>query len=169
MTATGMSKTARIGLSDGSGAPISDLYQLSATHPTMLGRAAAYKGTIDAMVPVGTAIIDAARDDDVLFPEAEWCLTFPTDSMTYFDNPQQVDLATPVVLQGLIEGKWLNRLSRTLEWRPASIGNNLLAEGAGIVTTLGAIEAGAQGEVLGSHPNTIGRPGADPDHTSTVT
>jgi hypothetical protein len=151
MTATGVGKRARIWLSDGSGAPTSDLYQLSVTHPTLLGRAAPYKGTIDAMVPVGTAIVDAARADDILFPEAEWCLTFPTASSQFFDDSQLVNLATPVVVQGLIEGKWLNRLSGTLEWRPASIGNNLLADGPGIVTTLGAIEASEQGEVLVSY------------------
>jgi hypothetical protein len=38
-----------------------------------------------------------------------------------------------------------------LKWCPASIGNNLLADGPGIVTTLGAIEAGEQGEVLVSY------------------
>jgi len=170
MTATGMNKQARIWLSDGSGAPISDLYQLSATHPTLLGRSAPYKGTIDAMVPVGVAFVDAARADDVLFPEAEWCLSFPTDSRTFFDDPQQVKLETPVVLQGLIEGKWLNRLGGTLEWRPASIGNNLLAEGPGIVTTLGVIEAGlAQGEVLVSYQYAHGSQAVTRTQSSTLT
>src|SRR5258707_9460961 len=95
MTATGMSKQARIWLSDGSGAPITDLYQLSATHPTLLGRPAPYKGTVDARVPVGASFVDAARADDALFPEAEWCLTFPTESRQFFADPQRVDLATP--------------------------------------------------------------------------
>jgi len=151
MTAPGMSKHARIWLSDGSGAPTSDLHELSVTHPTLFGRPAPYKGTFDALVPIGTAIVDAARDDDSLFPEAEWCLTFPAASGEIYDHPEQLNLATPVVLQGLIEGKWLNRLSGTLEWRPASLGNNLLADGPGIVTTLGAIEASEQGEVLVSY------------------
>jgi hypothetical protein len=43
----------------------------------------------------------------------------------------------------MIEGKWLNRLGDDLLWKPASIGNNLLAEGTGIPTTFAAVESGA--------------------------
>src|SRR5579864_6454949 len=126
MSEAGMSKTVRIWLSDGSGAPFSDLYQLPVTHSGLFGSAIPYKGTVEAGVPVGSALIEGAGDD-ALFPEAEWCLTFPTASPISFDDPQHVNLTTPVVLQGLIEGKWINRLGGSLEWRPASIGNNLLA------------------------------------------
>ncbi len=48
-------------------------------------------------------------------------------------------------MQGLVEGKWLNRLLGVREWRPATLGNNLLAKGPGIATTIGAIEAEAAG------------------------
>ncbi len=40
-------------------------------------------------------------------------------------------------MQGMLEGKWLNRLLGTRAWQPASIGNNLLAAGPGIATTVG--------------------------------
>lgn len=139
--------TARVWLTDGSGAPFSDLDPLPATHPTTLGGLAAYKGCVDPEVAVGAALIEA-NTDDVFVPEAEWCITFPADLQLYRDDPARVDLATPVVLQGLIEGKWLNRFIGSLAWRPASVGNNLLAAGPGIRTTLGAIEAGAVGEAL---------------------
>jgi hypothetical protein len=72
---------------------------------------------------------------------------FPDGAARYIDDPDRVDLATPVTLQGLIEGKWLNRLLGTTAWRAATLGNNLLAAGPGIATTLGAIEAGASGEI----------------------
>ncbi len=150
MSEVGMRKAARIWLSDGSGAPFSDLYQLPVTHAGLLGPAIPYKGTLDARVPVGTAFIEGAGDD-ALFAEAEWCITFPAASPMDFDDPQHLNPTTPVVLQGLIEGKWLSRLGRSLEFRPASIGNNLLAEGPGIVTTLGAIEAGELGDILVSY------------------
>jgi hypothetical protein len=47
---------------------------------------------------------------------------------------------TEIVLQGFIEGKWMNRLLGTQAWQPASLGNNVIATGAGIRTTLGALE-----------------------------
>ena len=34
-------------------------------------------------------------------------------------------------MQGMIEGKWLNRIGEDLAWKPASLGNNLLAQGPG--------------------------------------
>src|SRR5207244_9996197 len=78
---------------------------------------------------------------DVLFVEAEWCVEFP-DGV-----PATVTATTPIVLQGLIEGKWMNRLLGTRAWQPASIGNNVLAVGPGIRTTLGALEDDLGGEV----------------------
>src|SRR6266478_2615599 len=39
-----------------------------------------------------------------------------------------------------VEGKWMNRLLGTRAWVPASIGNNVLAVGPGIRTTLGSLE-----------------------------
>jgi hypothetical protein len=100
-------------------------------------------------VPVGTATIHGDQADDVLFPEAEWTLTFPDGTRPHLDAPDRVDPATPVVMQGLIEGKWANRmLAQFGRWRVGSLGNNLLAVGPGIPTTIGAIEgAGVRGEV----------------------
>ncbi|MCL4545164.1 MAG: hypothetical protein M1118_11305 [Chloroflexi bacterium] len=140
-------KPARVWLSDGSGAPFSDLDPVSAAHPTILGRPAPYQGCIDPAVYVGEATV-AGTPGDVFVPEAEWCVSFPDGVQPYLEDPRRVEPATPVVLQGLIEGKWLNRLLGTWAWRPASVGNNLLADGPGIRTTLGAIEAGEIGEVL---------------------
>jgi hypothetical protein len=136
-------------LTDGSPGRFSDVHRLRARHRTILGLPAPYKGCVDPAVPVGTAAIRGDQPDDVLLPEAEWTLTFPDGLRPYLEAPERVDPATPVVLQGLIEGKWPNRmLARLGQWRPDSLGNNLLAEGPGIPTSIGAIEgAGVRGEV----------------------
>lgn len=146
MSNESVARVVRVWLTDGSGAPVTDLHALAAKHPSPFGLMP-YRGAIDDAVPVGDATVAAERPDDVLFPEAEWCLSFPDGPQRYLADPQGVTSDTPVVFQGLIEGKWINRLGDTLEWQPASIGNNLLASGPGLRTTLGAIEAGAAGEV----------------------
>ena len=46
-------------------------------------------------------------------------------------------------MQGMIEGKWLNRIGGDLAWKPASLGNNLLAQGPGIAGTLARLEDAA--------------------------
>jgi len=35
-------------------------------------------------------------------------------------------------MPGMIEGNWLNRLGQDLDWKAASLGDNLLARGPGI-------------------------------------
>jgi hypothetical protein len=55
-------------------------------------------------------------------------------------------------MQGMIEGKWLNRLDHDLTWKPASLGNNLPARGPGIPGTLGSLDDGEmQGEIRIQH------------------
>src|SRR5689334_16596585 len=95
-----------------------------------------YEGFVDPAVAVGAVDLEAERVDDVLCLEAEWCVM--TEGL-----PEHVDASTPVRLQGLIEGKWMNRLLGTKRWQPASIANSLLAEGPGIETTLGELEHGS--------------------------
>lgn len=147
MSIPNMSAVLRVWLTDGSPIPFTDVQQLNAAHRGLLGLHIHYKGLIDQAVPIGAAIVDATRPDDVLVGEAEWTVLFPDGATRYIHEPQRVDLATPVILQGLIEGKWLNRLLGTTVWKPATLGNNVLAKGPGIATTLGAIEAGASGEI----------------------
>jgi hypothetical protein len=137
----------RIWITDGSPVPFDDSYKLEATHSGMLGLRSHYKGLVDPAVPVGSATINGERADDMFYAEAEWCLSFPDGMEKYRVHPEQVDVTTPVVLQGCIEGKWLNRLLGTRAWAPATLGNNLLAHGPGIVTTIGGIEDGAQGSI----------------------
>jgi len=141
-----MASSIAVWLSDGSGAPFSDLHTLDAKHPGALGKPVAWHGCVDPGVPVGEGWL-LADPSDRFVPEAEWCVALLHPDL----DPAQIDASTPVVLQGLIEGKWLNRLRDTLAWQPASVGNNLLAEGPGIQTTLGALEAGEQGEVVVSY------------------
>jgi hypothetical protein len=131
----------RVWITDGSVPVFSDTIRLNASHRGSFGLPTRYEGFIDPAVERGSATVSGERDDDVLVVEAEWAIEFP-DGI-----PSQVDPSTPVVLQGLGEGKWLNRLLGTREWQPASIGNNVLADGPGIRTSLGALEMGRPGVV----------------------
>ena len=130
---------AKVWITDGSVPVFSDTRRLKASHKGLLGLPVRYEGFVDPDVPRGSAAIDGSAGD-VLFVEAEWFVAF-RDGV-----PQTVDDSTAVALQGLIEGKWMNRLLGTRAWQPASLGNNVLAEGPGIATTLGELEAGIQGE-----------------------
>lgn len=154
-------ETAVVWISDGSGVPFSDLEVVDAAHPGLMGQAVSYKGTIDVQVQIGNASYDLDRNDDVFVPEAEWCIGFPGGPAQYLKEPQRFTEDTPIVLQGMIEGKWLNRLIGTGGWKPASMGNNLLAAGPGIATTLAAIEQGlASGSIEIRHET-----GAKPPRT----
>lgn len=130
---------ARIWITDGSVPVFSDTVRLDASHPGMLRMPVRYEGFVDPDVAVGEAAIAGGRRD-VLFVEAEWCVAVP-------DGASALNAATPIVLQGLIEGKWMNRLLGTRAWQPASLGNNLLAAGHGIHTTMGALEREGAGEI----------------------
>jgi hypothetical protein len=125
--------TARVWITDGSLPKFGDTRRLQATHPAAFGLVAAYEGAVDPEVPVGSAEYRAQRLDDAFFAEAEWCVRFPDGA------PEEVLPETEIVVQGLLEGKWLNRLLGTRSWQAASIGNNLLADGPGIRTTVGAL------------------------------
>lgn len=141
----------RIWITDGSPIPFSDVERVDAEHRGMLGLRMPYKGRIDPAVPVGAAALLAERADDALVGEAEWAVLFPDGIERFLADPDRLEADTALVLQGLIEGKWLNRLLATTAWSPASLGNNLLARGPGIRTTLREIEAGAAGEVRVEH------------------
>ena len=124
----------RVWITDGSLPVYSDTERLRASHRGFLGLPVRYEGFVDPGVALGTAEVVGERPDDALFAEAEWCILL--------DDPlTEPDDSTPVVLQGLIEGKWMNRLLGTKAWRPASVANNVLATGPGIPTTLGELES----------------------------
>lgn len=128
-----------IWITDGSVPVFSDTLRLEATHPGLLGLPVRYEGFVDPEVPVGFVTVTGERRD-VLFVAAEWCVSVP-------EGVRRVDERTPVVLQGLIEGNWMNRLLGTRAWQPATLGNNLLAAGDGISTTLGGLERDAVGKI----------------------
>jgi hypothetical protein len=133
----------RIWITDGSPAPFADVIRLSASHPGTMGGDVAYKGALDGAVPVGRTAVLMEDPSDCLVPEAEWCICFPDGTGAFLADPSALNDSTHIVLQGMIEGKWLNRLGDGMLWKPASIGNNLLAEGTGIPTTFAAVESGA--------------------------
>lgn len=127
----------RVWFCDGSGAPFTDLQVLDVQHPGLMGQPVAYKGCVDPDVPVGRREL-VGQAGDVFVPEAEWCISLAQPGTA----PSEIGPETAVVVQAAIEGKWLNRLVGTLDWQPASIGNNLLADGPGFHTTLGELDAG---------------------------
>ncbi len=148
----------KIWITDGSGAPFADLVVLPAQHPGMLGGDIPYKGGLDENVPVGEAAVLADGPVDCLVPEAEWCICFPGGTARFAVDPDALTGSTPVVMQGMIEGKWLNRFGEDLAWKPASLGNNLLARGPGIAGTLACLEdGGMRGEIRVQYTCRAGR------------
>jgi hypothetical protein len=93
-------------------------------------------------VPRGSASVRPEREDDALYDEAEWLVEFRDGIERYLAEPRLVDAATEITVQGMIEGKWMNRLLGTTAWRPASMGNSLIASGPGLATSVGALEWG---------------------------
>ncbi len=132
----------RTWITDGSVPVFSDTRRLRASHRGLFGLPVRYEGFIDPAVPHGRADVKGDRPDDVLFVESEWHVELVEGIDHYLAEPDAIDDSTPIVLRGLIEGKWMNRLLETREWLPASLGNNVVAGGPGILTTVGAIEAG---------------------------
>lgn len=140
LTVQAPTSTARVWITDGSLPVFSDTTQLEASHPVLAGLRTRYEGFVDSAVARGSLEVARELPGDTLFVEAEWYLEFP-------DGPPPV--ATPeteVVLRGFIEGKWMNRLLDTQAWQPASVGNNVVAAGTGIRTTLGALDGDLTGE-----------------------
>jgi hypothetical protein len=123
----------RVWITDGSLPVFRDTERLETRHAGTFGMSVPYEGFVDPAVESGTVELEAERVDDVLCLEAEWCVL--TEGL-----PDRIDASTPVRLQGLIEGKWMNRLLGTKRWQPASIANSLLADGPGIETTLDELE-----------------------------
>jgi hypothetical protein len=128
------SSTARVWITDGSLPVFSDTTQLETKHPVLAGLRTRYEGFVDPAAARGSLEVVREVAGDALFVEAEWYLEFP-DGLPPVATPE-----TEVVLQGFIEGKWMNRLLDTEAWQPASVGNNVVAAGVGIRTTLGALE-----------------------------
>jgi hypothetical protein len=147
----------KIWITDGSGAPFTDIAPLAAHHPGMLGRDVPYKGALDENVPVGNASVPMQDPADCLVPEAEWCICFPGGRDRFATDPDALTESTPIVMQGMIEGKWLNRIGKDMAFKPASLGNNLLAQGPGISGTLASLQdGGMQGQIRVQHTSRAG-------------
>ena len=148
--------TSRIWITDGSWPVFSDTTRLSAKHPALFSLRTRYEGFVDPAVPRGTATVRAEREDDALYLEAEWAIEFRDGLDRYLADPGLVDAATEITLQGMIEGKWMNRLLGTTAWQPASLGNNLIAAGPGLSTSVGALEWGEGGSMRLSYRTAAG-------------
>ncbi len=96
----------------------------------------AYEGAVDHDAYFGTYQLPVDVSSYVSV-EAEWGVFLPADFSGVADEH------TKVILQGVIDTKFFSEFlkDQTL-WLPASIGNNLIASGEGIETTLGALKRG---------------------------
>jgi hypothetical protein len=139
--------TSRVWITDGSWPVFSDTTRLRAKHPALFGLRTRYEGFVDPAVPRGAASVRPERDDDALYVEAEWVIEFPEGIARYLAEPGLVDAATEITVQGMIEGKWMNRLLGTTAWRPASLGNNVIAAGPGLPMSVGALDWGEGGSM----------------------
>lgn len=139
--------TARVWITDGSWPVFSDTTRLRAKHPALFGLRTRYEGFVDPAVPRGSASVRPEREDDALYVEAEWVIEFSDGIERYLAEPRLVDAATEITVQGMIEGKWMNRLLGTTAWRPASMGNSLIAAGPGLATSVGALDWGEGGSM----------------------
>jgi len=95
-----------------------------------------YEGLVDDDVHVGGAQVSPTSH--ALHVEPDWVVLFdqPLRSLS------SITADTPCVLQGMAEGRWLEPLAEadTPRWATVTRGNNLLARGKGIPTTIGAIQ-----------------------------
>lgn len=100
-----------------------------------------YEGRVDPMVAIGGRHLPWREGG--MDGEAEWAALFAKPLVQY----DEIAPETPCILQGMIEGKWIAHLAQEgeVDWAPATIGNNLLARGRGIQTTLGGISHGDDG------------------------
>lgn len=148
--------TSRVWITDGSWPVFSDTTRLRATHPALFSLRTRYEGFVDPAVPRGSVSVGSEREDDALYVEAEWLVEFPDGIERYLANPRLVDAATEITVQGMIEGKWMNRLLGTTAWQPASIGNSLIAAGPGFATSVGALDWGEGGSMRLSYRTAAG-------------
>jgi len=124
-------------MTDGSTVVFEDTVKISeAMTPDDILGSQAYEGGIDPVVAIGSANLPVDKYSYVSV-EAEWVIILPED----IDGP--ISLNTPVILQGMLDGKYFSEFSQNQsEWFSASLGNNLIAAGPGIPTTISNILLG---------------------------
>jgi len=129
--------TADLWMTDGSTVVFEDTVKISeAMTPDDILGSQAYEGGIDSVVAIGSANLPVDKYSYVSV-EAEWVIVLPED----IDGP--ILLSTPVTLQGMLDGKYFSEFAQNQnEWFSASLGNNLIAAGPGIQTTISNILAG---------------------------
>lgn len=128
---------ARLWMTDGSPVDFSDTHLLdSVMTPEDLLGSHAYEGALDWSPYVGDTVLPVWRDS-YLSLESEWVLVREEGFTDY------VDENTEVILQGMSDTKYFSEFQNSSShWVPASVGNNVVAQGQGIKTTIGALLAG---------------------------
>jgi len=124
-------------MTDGSSVEFSDTLILSSvmTPEDLLG-SHEYEGSLDFNPYIGDTVFPVWRDS-YLSLESEWVL-IRENGFT-----ELVDEDTEIVLQGMIDAKYFSEFQNSSShWIPASIGNNVVAAGSGIKTTIGALLRG---------------------------
>lgn len=123
-------------LMDGSQLTFVDTIKLNVGVPNSLPRYT-YEGAFEEL-KVGTLTLnDEFFKRSFFSAEAEWAISAITEFTL------DIDESTPVILQGMIEGKYFAEFFKDqTHWLPASGHNNVLGEGKGILTTVGEIIKG---------------------------
>lgn len=124
-------------MTDGSPVVFSDTQKLDPvmTPKTLLG-SQAYEGSLDWTPSTGDTQLPVYRDSLVTL-EAEWVLIKDDGFQSL------VDENTLVTLQGMTDGKYFYEFMQDTQfWLPASIGNNVIAKGDGLLVSLGDLQQG---------------------------
>lgn len=140
-------------MTDGSPVEFSDTESLAPVMtPPFLLEPQPYEGALDYLPAFGNTEL-VANSNFYVSVEAEWVLVKP-EGFT-----DLVDENTEVILQGMSDTKYFAAFLEHQDlWQPASIGNNVMAEGEGIKTTLGALARGeVNAEVTLSYSDVKGR------------
>lgn len=128
---------AELWMTDGSTVIFEDTVKIEeAMAPEDIFGSQPYEGAVDTDVNLGD-FTAPADDSFYVSVEAEWVVILPDNVVA------PVTTSTPVKLQGMMDGKYFSAfLENQTNWIPASIGNNLIASGPGIETTLGDLITG---------------------------
>lgn len=140
-------------MTDGSPVEFSDTESLAPVMtPPFLLEPQPYEGALDYLPAFGNTEL-VANSNFYVSVEAEWVLVKP-EGFT-----DLVDENTEVILQGMSDTKYFAAFLEHQDlWQPASVGNNVIAAGEGIKTTLGALARGeVNAEVTLSYSDVKGR------------
>ncbi len=138
-------------MSDGSEVVFQDTVKI--TEASIPGGGQSYEGAVDPVVIYGSYQLPIDQQAYVS-TEAEWVLLLPDH------HSGRIDSDTPVILQGMVDGKYFAQFKQDqTHWLPASLGNNLIASGTGISTTIAELsQGGLHAQIEVGYVDAAGKP-----------